>query len=116
MSLIQEEKTVPVLEKPKISSIIRGLVGKFKVGKCRLYNQHDDSFCILGALGFAGGMTREDILNHQYTGIKKIYPQLADNVNVDGENYTELTNRLFNLNDAGYTWNEIADKVEELGY
>ena len=116
MSLVLKEKTVPVLETPKISSIIRGLVGKFKVGRHRLYDSRDDTFCILGALGFAGGMTREDIMNHQYAGIKEIYPQLADQVDVDGENQTELTSRLFTLNDAGYPWNEIADKVERLGY
>ena len=115
MCLILKEKTVPILEKPKISGVIKGLAGKFKTGRFNLWNSSDDSFCILGALGFAGGMSREQIRTLQYVGIEKIYPQLRDLVTIDGIQ-RDLMSTLFNLNDYGCTWNEIADKVEELGY
>ena len=115
MSLVQKEKQVPVIEHQKLSSIIRGLIGKFKVGKFYLYNKSNDSFCILGALGFAGGMTRYEIGRANYVGIWKLYPELQDEVCID-RNLGRLEYKLFTMNDHGDSWSSIADKLEEIGY
>ena len=115
MSLVEAEKQVPVFEKPKLSSIIREFIGKFKVGKFTLHNKHDDSFCVLGALGFAGGMSRDDLGKHNYRGVQRIYPELNNIVNIDGKEI-RLLNKLFIMNDTGRPWSSIADKLEEIGY
>ena len=115
MSLVQEEKIKlePVVKNEKLSTIIRSFQGNFKQGRYCLLSK-DDKYCVLGALGFSGGVSKDDLRGGNYAQIRRLYPELDNNhIRHDGD----LLTYMFKLNDTRrLDFNQIADELEGIGY
>jgi len=132
MSLIQEEKIVKkekkifvVEESPiqttKLSAIFHSLHGKFDQIKARLYDPNR-GFCAIGALAFDVGIPKDIINNSTYSLLPSYYPQLLDKLDISSDkkltlgNPYDLMSLIYDLNDRGYSFEYIANELEELGY
>ncbi len=98
---------------------IQQCVGKF-------YDPRNDSMCAYGVLGFMSGMPKSELLKHDFTRVLANYgidldesgklvilpDEAMDEHGYYPQRESSLFQSIFQLNDKGYSFTEIADHLD----
>ena len=94
---------------------------KIKQCKGKFYDPKNDSMCAYGVLGFMAGIPKEELKRNRFSQVLKEYDldleesmlavNLPDRVDYP-ERKTSLFMSIFQMNDKGYTFTEVADQLD----
>lgn len=100
---------LPVRFKAKWIKALRS--GKYKQGHYRLHSKSTNSYCCLGVACVVSGVKKKQIGAHGM--IPKSFKKNHANLPTDLIGSNDLTNKLINLNDDGYSFKRIASWIEK---
>ncbi len=123
---IEKTKNMTVVNKLHLIADTLRNCTDLKQGTGRYYDEKTDSFCVMGALAFRAGLPKDEVdeyggwseaLKLYGIGFKekvstKLILTKEEEMKMERQNHNMTIGSLWDLNDQGFSFNEIADVVD----